>query len=129
MEQPYSLKKRIILLILFSTFFVVNNAISADYFWVGGTGNWSEFGTHWATASGGGVFHAQAPTADDNVYFDGNSFDAAGQTVTVEAWAYCNNMSWIGVTNTPALGGSNSLEIHGSLRLSPNMTLPLSTNI
>ena len=25
----------------------------SDYYWVGGTGNWSNYSSHWATSSGG----------------------------------------------------------------------------
>ena len=33
-----------------------------DYYWVGGTGNWSSYANHWATTSGGSTFHTQVPT-------------------------------------------------------------------
>ena len=31
-----------------------------DYYWVGGTGNWSDL-SHWATESGGSIFHDALP--------------------------------------------------------------------
>ncbi|HXC03139.1 MAG TPA: hypothetical protein VNZ86_00230, partial [Bacteroidia bacterium] len=48
------------------------------YYWVGGSGSWSMYSTHWATASGGVLFHIQTPTPNDTVVFDANSFTAPG---------------------------------------------------
>jgi len=100
-----------------------------DYFWVGGTGNWSDYGTHWAISSGGGTFHAQAPTINDDVYFDASSFTLGSQSVTINAAAYCNNMNWTGAINTPDLAGTSSLEIQGSLTLIPAMTMTYSGSL
>lgn len=97
-----------------------------DYFWVGGTGNWSDFASHWVKTSGGASFHIAAPTPSDNVYFDANSFSSVGQTVTVDVTtASCKDMDWAGSTNSPTLetsSNSNSLKIYGSLLLIPAMT-------
>jgi hypothetical protein len=54
---------------------------SADYYWVGGSGLWSDHNNHWATASGGNVFHDQVPTSMDNVFFDGSPFLFGGTVV------------------------------------------------
>jgi alpha-tubulin suppressor-like RCC1 family protein len=61
-----------------------NLALSADYYWVGGQGNWSDFSTHWATTSNGSTFHPSAPGVGDDIYFDGFSF-SLGDTVFVDA--------------------------------------------
>ncbi len=95
-----------------------------NYFWVGGTGNWSDI-NHWATASGGFILHIQAPTSGDIVFFDGNSFLASGNKVTVnQKNAVCFDMSWQGATNSPIFAGSDttSLRIYGSLNLVNNMS-------
>ena len=42
-------------------------------------GNWSDI-SHWATTSGGVITHPQVPTANDDVYFDTNSFDGPQPT-------------------------------------------------
>jgi hypothetical protein len=93
------------------------NIMAADYFWVGGSGNWSDYAIHWATTSGGATFHTQAPTENDNVYFDANSFSASDQVVTIDLDAYCADMDWTGATNEPELAGATSrkLYIYGSL--------------
>ncbi|MBI5218085.1 MAG: hypothetical protein HY958_04065, partial [Bacteroidia bacterium] len=105
-------------------FFSNCKVTAADYYWVNGPGNWSAFATHWATASGGAVFHTSVPGASDNVFFDANSFTLPliGQAVTVDVMATCNNMNWTGVLNNPDFAGNNSLEIYGSVIFVPGMT-------
>jgi hypothetical protein len=94
---------------------------ASNYYWVGGAGDWSDYANHWATTSGGLIFHVQEPTPFDDVYFDANSFSSSGQDVTVTATILtCNNMDWAGVTNAPVFSGNAStgqLEIYGSLTL------------
>ena len=118
--------KKIIL--CFSLSFIALLSKSADYYWVGGTGNWTQFSTHWATTSGGASFRTQVPTSADNVFFDANSFSATGQIVTINSGIpTCNNMDWTGVTNTPTFVINNAfndgLNIYGSLTYVSGMTL------
>ncbi|MCD4698774.1 MAG: hypothetical protein K8S16_21290, partial [Bacteroidales bacterium] len=101
--------------------FAAFSLFSADYYWVGGTGNWSDHANHWATTSGGATFHTQAPGQFDNVYFDAGSFSGAGEIVTIDAAAICADMDWTGATNTPALAGSSNLSIYGSMTLIAGM--------
>jgi len=103
--------------------------MAADYYWVGGTGIWSDI-HHWATTSGGGVLYNTAPTAYDNVHFDANSFTGSNQVVTVTyggsgiANVVCQNMDWTGALHNPMLFGNSSqtLRIYGSLIFIPAMT-------
>jgi len=100
------------------------SSFAADYYWVGGSGNWTDYATHWATTSGGASFHSQAPTLDDNVYFDANSFTAAGPIVTVDINASCHDMDWTGALHNPEFkrdGTVRTLYIHGSLILIEDM--------
>jgi len=96
---------------------------AADYYWVGNSGNWTDYAGHWATTSGGGTYHTQAPTMNDNVYFDANSFLTASHIVTVDANAACADMDWTGALNDPEFYGvtSRTLSIHGSLTLIEDM--------
>ena len=65
-------KLKLILFIAILYFNASSNLLMAsDYYWVNGTGKWSEFTLHWATSSGGSVFHTQLPDTNDNVFFDG----------------------------------------------------------
>lgn len=109
---------------------IMNIASAANYYWVNGTGNWSEFGTHWATTSGGALFHLQAPTANDDVFFDANSFSGPLQVVTIDIFnAECRNMDWTGATNNPTLAGANSITINGSLTFIPGMSCTMTGNL
>ncbi|MBE9491370.1 MAG: gliding motility-associated C-terminal domain-containing protein [Bacteroidetes bacterium] len=97
--------------------------LADDYFWIGGSGNWSDI-NHWANASGGSILHNTPPSADDDVYFDANSFIAPDQTVTVNTEnAVCKTLDWSAVSNYPTFINSTSvnLKIFGSLILSPDM--------
>lgn len=78
-------------------FFLQSFNLSASvYYWVGGSGDWSQNNTHWATTSGGLVFYLQEPGVNDTVIFDANSFTAPGQVVTVDSSSviYCHTMVW-----------------------------------
>ncbi|HKR05398.1 MAG TPA: T9SS type A sorting domain-containing protein, partial [Bacteroidia bacterium] len=128
------MKKSTSLIIVFAlqTFFCLNSNAS-DYYWVNGTGNWNDYGNHWATTSGGLIFHTQNPTPNDNVFFDGNSFAATGDTVYVNVDpAFCKTMDWSTVQNNPVfwnIAGGDYLNIFGSLILSKNMAWNLGGNI
>lgn len=94
-----------------------------DYYWVGGSGLWSDHNNHWATSSGGNVFHDQVPQSMDNVYFDANSFPSGG-TVTIDPTIiYCLNMDWTGAAGTPVFEApyDKQVWIYGSLTLIPDM--------
>lgn len=77
--MKFLLKTGILILLIAAS--AVNKLQAADYYWVGGSGNWSDYANHWATTSGGSVFNTQQPSLSDNVYFDNNS-SAGDYTVT-----------------------------------------------
>lgn len=114
-------------LILLSTILLlfVSRLYADDYYWVGGSGNWSET-THWASVSGGTPNKSIVPGSGDDVYFDANSGLAAGATVILPlgAHAYCRNMSWVGVT-TAAIFRNNAatfqLQVSGNVELSSSV--------
>ena len=85
--QYYYLKITLVFLL-----FGVSVKLSSQttYYWVGGTGNWSDL-SHWATTSGGSVKQTIVPSQLDDVVFDANSFTATGQTVTVNQAPFCKN--------------------------------------
>lgn len=113
-------------IITLSFFIICSSLFAQDYYWVGGSGNWSDYENHWATSSGGSTFHTQAPTSEDNVFFDANSFSLSGQSLTIDAEANCLDMDWTGVTNFPTINGSGIvLNVHGSLTLAADMTANL----
>ncbi len=122
MESKINIQKKALFFII-SAFMFVNFSFSANYFWVGGSGDWSDYANHWATSSGGTAYHTAAPSSSDNVYFDANSFSSAGDTVFLDVSGICQNMSWAGATNNPKFMGSNQLEVYGSLAFISAMQL------
>lgn len=117
--------KNLIKLVVPLVVFISTNSFASTFYWVGGTGNWSDFANHWATTSGGSVFQSQVPSSLDDVVFDGNSFTAVGQSVNIDQTiAFCKNMDWSAVLNTPTFTSSASspkIKIFGSLTLSQNL--------
>ena len=84
---------------------------ATDYYWIGGTGNWSDL-SHWATTSGGNVTHAQIPTSEDNVIFDASSFTADGQTITFNNdIVFTRDMTFTGITNNINVIGGETVII------------------
>lgn len=109
--------------ILLWSFLCLPNLQGADYYWVGGSGDWSDI-THWATTSGGRVFHNVIPSAKDDVYFDQNSFPLAGASIQVgDQIIFCRSLNWSAVNNAPSFISSESgrLNIYGSLILTADM--------
>lgn len=98
-------------------------AQAANYYWVGGSGDWSDI-SHWATTSGGATRHNVVPSPNDQVFFDANSFTAPNQLVNANNQSiFCLDMNWEAVTNNPTFiaPAGYVLNVYGSLRLSPNM--------
>lgn len=98
---------------------------AADYYWVGGSGNWSDL-NHWRLGSSSGSIPSIVPSSADNVFFDNNSgFTAASKTVTLNANGFCNNMTWSNVANSPLFitsAATFTVQLSGSLSLSPTTT-------
>lgn len=75
------------------------SSFSQDYYWVGNSGNWSDFSNHWATTSGGSTFHTASPGTNNNVIFDENSFTEEGHSVTIDgggSTVFCKDLDWTG---------------------------------
>lgn len=97
--------------------FSTNPLTSLDYYWIGGSGNWSDV-THWVTTDGGSTQHSDSPGPIDNVFFTSNSFPSGG-TVTLDAPSSCNDMTWNDGSFNPTIYGNydNELVIGGNLTI------------
>ncbi len=106
-----------------TTGWTINPVVAQNYYWVGNSGNWSDFANHWATTSGGSTMHTDYPSKTDNVFFDANSFTSGGQTVTLDLNAQAKDMDWTGVTNTPTFTGAFAfrLDVFGSATFTPEV--------
>lgn len=121
--------KKIFYLIFCSLLTLSLNA--ADYYWIGGGGSWSNI-TNWATTSGGVVTHNTAPSADDNVIFDANSFTGPNQVVTLDGdIAFCRDMRWeVGTQGAVfSAAATATLNIFGGIQLSTEMTFDFRGNV
>ncbi len=133
MKGPSKLKIRY--WIYLATFLINFYAYSQDYYWVGNSGNWSDFSNHWATTSGGSTFHTTAPGTNNNVFFDENSFTEEGHTVTIDgggSTVFCKDLNWTGAlpANLDFTGdGLNDgvLLVKGSLTLVEDLNVSLKT--
>ena len=76
----YSLK----LFLLFGLLLSCKLTLGADYYWVGGSGNWQDYSNHWATSSGGNQFYSSPPSNFDNVWFDSNSL-SNGDSIVLDS--------------------------------------------
>ncbi len=121
-------------LIIVSLFFSVQ-LYAADYYWVGGGGNWSQL-SHWRLGSSAGSIPSIVPSTADNVFFgaySGFGTTTATKTVTLDANGFCRNMTWeSGVANSPIFTKSTStftLEVWGDVALSGSTTYNVSLNL
>ncbi|ADR23275.1 hypothetical protein MATR_28760 [Marivirga tractuosa] len=115
---------------LLSLFFILFalNVNAADYFWIGGSGTWSDL-NHWATSSGGSTVHSSLPGETDNVIFDANSFSGDGQTVTVDGNIIrVNDFIATNVSYNVDFSGESpipDIEIYGSMDAPANISFEL----
>lgn len=120
MKTLYTISRAFLafLVIMLSSF-----AVSAQFYWVNGTGAWTDYSNHWATTSGGNTFHTETPTEFDDVYFDANSFDIGGQVVSLIEAGSCRSMNWNGVSSDAGfeMAPGVILSVHGSLILASSV--------
>lgn len=98
---------------------------AADYYWVGGTGKWSDYQKHWATTSGGTTFHSIVPSAFDNVIFDSNSHTDTFQVTLDQTVITCNNLSFDIDESIMILSGAigSNFNIYSSIKFHPNLII------
>ena len=115
---------RVVLLINCVSLCLLQHIEALDYYWVGGSGNWSDL-SHWVTSSGGTINHDQIPTAADNVFFDANSSAGAVTIVLDLDNVFCADLDFRMLTTPLTLRGpkTTTLNLFGSLFLRPQVTL------
>ena len=100
-------------------------SFAADYYWVGGSGNWSEI-NHWRTTSGGSALPSVIPGPKDNVFFDAKSgFTDTSKTITIDNTANCHNITFSGsgVAPTVKQNGAQTLNVYGSSEWQSGMVI------
>lgn len=97
-----------------------NQVFGLNYYWVGGSGNWSDI-NHWSAVSGNNPMqlHTITPTSSDNVILDSLSFPSTGGTININLnIVFCKNLI---IQNIPSnvtiqFSGSNKvLRIFGDV--------------
>ena len=111
----------VLLLLIFTS--LSESVYSSDYYWVGGSGDWSDI-NHWATTSGGTTNHIQTPTSNDNVFFDANSFSSSSTVNLNLGTIFCKNFDAEYISENVVMSGSCSLwKVYGSFKLSKKIIL------
>lgn len=110
---------------------MVNLHLSAEnYYWIGGTGDWSD-PAHWSLSDLGTGESAEAvPTINDNVYFNEFSFINDGDTIYIsQPNTYCRELDWGSLEHRavlyfrPDTDDDKRIHIGGSLLLSPTLEI------
>lgn len=107
------------LLASFALLFLVSLTQAADYYWIGGSGNWNQI-SHWATSSGGTTVHSTIPSSADNVHFDANSTSSSTLNISINILAQCKNLDFRGTAvSRLTIGGISysfrDINVHGDI--------------
>lgn len=107
MFTPNAMKRFTTLVCFLLSFFSLK---AADvYYWVGGGGRWSDV-NHWRIGSATGSLAGIIPSASNDVIFGPDSGFGNGETVLLDANAFCANMTWTAdVPNKPLFSGKGCL--------------------
>ncbi len=94
---------------------------SANYYWIGNSGNWYD-PNHWSNTSGGPASGC-IPTASDSVFFNNLSFTLPNQVVTVDDLGYFKSMKWSGITSTQFMALDTNMVAYGDVFLNTNLSI------
>ncbi|WP_126246695.1 Ig-like domain-containing protein [Chitinophaga rhizosphaerae] len=112
------------ILSLFVLLFLTLPMMAADYYWVVGSGTWSNL-NNWRLGSPTGAIPTFVPGSADNVIFGPPAGAAGLWIVTVDANVYCNNFTWMpGLPGTPRMDRSNNnfvISVSGNVSIQPNV--------
>lgn len=112
------MKQKLLVIILFIG--SIFTAKAADFYWVGGTGNWTDT-LSWSTVSGGAPDVSVVPSLVDNAIFDAGSGLTPTDTVYLDTLTIINNWDFSVVGNIFTLTSTVAdLTLHGSLLSSPS---------
>ena len=118
--------KRIIFVFVF-VFLGQSPLYSLDYYWVGGSGNWSDI-NHWSAVSGNTPMqlHTVTPTSNDNIILDSLSFPSTGGTININLnIAFCKNLIIRDLPSNVSIqfyGNTDVLRIFGDVLISDTIS-------
>jgi hypothetical protein len=92
-------------------------------YWVGGTGSWSDYTSHWSASSGGSP-GASLPISSEDVTIDALSGFGSGGTITIDVVAECLDFTANSGHNYTIIDGESSfLCVYGSLIFESGITI------
>ncbi|MCI4648418.1 SprB repeat-containing protein, partial [Phaeodactylibacter sp.] len=93
------------------------------YYWVNGSGDWSDAPNHWAASSGGTNFYTSVPTESDIVIFDANSFNAPNQVVNMDVDGTVGDLDMTTVDENFIINGMDMpLRVRGNMELTNQLS-------
>ncbi|MGX5817068.1 Ig-like domain-containing protein [Chitinophaga lutea] len=99
--------------------------MAADYYWVAGSGTWSNL-NNWRLGSPTGGIPGAVPSSADNVIFGAPAGTTGNWIVTVDANVFCNNFTWMpGLPGNPRINRSNNgfiISVSGNVSIRPNVS-------
>ena len=118
--------RKILIIAAFIFFPLTTESKDESFYWVGGSGDWSEFFKHWAGSSGGDPSEfGKVPDAGDTVYFDNNSFLPEDEeiVITIKDNAECLTLDFSKASKKIVFNKNTQpmLKIYGSLILNSDM--------
>ncbi len=121
------MKKLLLAFVLLSS---VVHLSAEQYYWIGGTGNWSD-PAHWSLDdNGSGISAGVVPTITDDVYFNEFSFENSTDTLFVQALNIaCQGMDWAGLDRRVILyfddltPNKQLFQVAGSMILNPLLSI------
>ncbi len=109
--------------LLFTCLLLAGSSSAANYYWIGGSGNWND-ALHWSSTSGGAAFYSSPPTSVDDVHIDNNSGLSATDSIQPFAIMYCHSFTIDSLPFTLRFTYSFSyLDIYGDLSISSPVDL------
>lgn len=125
MSLNFSVLRKLYLLAV-TLFLFTFSGFSADRFWVGGSGSWSDQ-DHWSLTSGGRG-GASVPGSWDNVIIDQNSV-AGPSRISLDGIMTCADLNILPQSWALELSGNGDLYVNGSFALATQITNKFSGNI
>ncbi|MBK7966149.1 MAG: T9SS type A sorting domain-containing protein [Bacteroidetes bacterium] len=97
---------------------IVGSSSAANYYWIGGSGNWNDL-PHWSSTSGGIATYSNPPSPNDDVFIDNNSGFSAGDSLNLWFQNDCHSLTIDSLPfNFKITSISSSLTIYGDITIS-----------
>lgn len=97
----------------------------SNVYWVGDSGNWSDYTNHWANSTGGTPGTGHIPLIQDTAVINGSSMSIAGRVITIDTTTL-SGINALNATLTPTITKSGTIDVYGDLKLG-NVTYTVTT--